>query len=77
MDAFWDKLVSAVEAKGLLILGLVDIFFVFTDYRKVPQPAATDDDRRWMRDWLDQQAEVDGYWVGSLAVNWHPGDGPF
>lgn len=54
LDAFWNKLVSAIEAKGLLILGMVDTFFVLTDHKKIPQPAATNDDRRWMRDWLDQ-----------------------
>ncbi len=77
LDDFWNKLIISIETKGLLIIGVVDTFFVFTDYKILPERAATDGDRCWMRDWLLQQSEVDGFWVGPTTATWRPADGPF
>jgi uncharacterized protein YggL (DUF469 family) len=77
LDLFWEKLVNVVEARGLLLLGVVDTFHVFTNYKTVPEPAATEADRRWLRDWLLEQPEVDGYWIGPLSSTWNYNNAPF
>jgi uncharacterized protein YggL (DUF469 family) len=77
LDLFWGKLAEAVATRGLLLLGIVDTFHILTNYKTVPEPAATEADRCWMRDWLLEQPEVDGYWIGPLSSTWNYDKSPF
>jgi len=69
---FWRKLETAIEARGLYVLGRADDFFVFTNYNILPRPAIKEVDRYWMRDWLIQQPEVAGYRVRTSTSTWYP-----
>ncbi|MDO7876870.1 50S ribosome-binding protein YggL [Hymenobacter sp. ASUV-10] len=72
-DAFWYKPVTAVEANNLLILGMADDFCIMTDFYKMPDglwKTATENDRHFMKDWLERQPEVQSFTVGPLANAW-------